>query len=103
MRMPIGLKILLWILLLVGEGAANAAPSIELGTPNNYCVVYCYIRVPFTIVNYDVTHKIGRVFCDFDAEVTAQLPIYNGDVELSTGILKKYFVGANVKSIHCHL
>jgi len=125
--MPIGLKILLWILLLVGEGAANAAPSIELGTPNNYCVVYCYIRVPFTIVNYDVTHKIGRVFCDFDAEVTAQLPIYNGeartkgiqassigvfkndtgkttgDVELSTGILKKYFVGANVKSIHCHL
>jgi len=125
--MPTSLKILLWILVLVGEGVANAAPVIELGTPINYCVVYCYIRVPFTITNYDVAHKIGRVFCDFDTEVTAQLPIYNGetktksmqaspigvfknetgkvtgDVEMSTGIIKKYFVDAKVKSVHCHL
>ena len=116
----------MWGWLLVG-GVANAAPVIELGTPDSYCVVYCYIRVPFTITNYDVEHKIGRVFCDFDADVTAKLPIYNGeartknmqaspigvfkndtgkvigDVEMSTGIIKKYFVGAKVKSVHCHL
>ena len=114
-------------MLLVGAEVANAAPVIELGKPDNYCVVYCYIRVPFTITNYEATNKIGRVFCDFDAEVTAQLPIYNGeartkniqaspigvfksdagkatgDVEMSTGIVKKYFVGAKVKSVHCHL
>ncbi len=125
--MPTSLKVLLWILLLVGEGAVNAAPVIELGKPDNYCVVYCYLRVPFTITDYDVTPKIGRVFCDFDAEVTAQLPIYHGEartknihaspigvfkrdagkvtgnVEMSTGIIKKYFVGAKVKSVHCHL
>jgi hypothetical protein len=125
--MPTSLKILLWVLLLVVGGAANAAPVIELGKPDNYCVVYCYIRVPFTITNYDASHKIGRVFCDFDAEVTAQLPIYNGeartkniqassigvfkndmgkatgDVEMSTGIIKKYFVDAKIKSLHCHL
>jgi len=125
--MPTSLKIMLWVLLLAGGGAANAAPVIELGTPDNYCVVYCYIRVPFTVTNYDATHKIGRIFCDFDTEVTAKLPIYNGeartkniqaspigvfkndtgkatgDVEMSTGIVKKYFVGAKVKSVHCHL
>jgi hypothetical protein len=125
------LKIVLWVLLLAGGTGANAAPSttpvIELGTPNNYCVVYCYIRVPFTITNYDVTHKMGRIFCEFDAEVTARLPVYNGeartksiqaspigvfkneagkatgDVEMSTGIIKKYFEGAKVKNLHCHL
>ena len=125
--MSTSLKILLWVLLLTGEGIAYAVPTIELGTPANYCVVYCYIRVPFTIANYDVTPRMGRIFCDFDAEVTAELPIYNGeartkniqaspigvfknnagtatgDVEMSTGIIKKYFVGAKVKSLHCHL
>lgn len=125
-KMPTSLKILLWALLLVSANVTNAAPVIELGKPDNYCVVYCYIRVPFTITNYDA-NKIGRVFCDFDAEVTAQLPIYNGetrtkniqaspigvfksdagkvtgDVEMSTGIVKKYFVGAKVKNIRCHL
>ena len=121
------MKIFLWILLFFGVGVANAAPTIELGAPDNYCVVYCYIRVPFTIANYDTSHKMGRVFCDFDAEVTARLPIYNGeartknmqaspigvfkndsgkatgDVEMSTGIIKQYFVGAKVKNVHCHL
>lgn len=122
------LKILLGVLLfLAKDGAANSAPVIELGTPNNYCVVYCYVRIPFTIANYEVMHKIGRVFCDFDIDVMAQLPIYNGeaktknmqassigvfknetgkvsgDVEMSTGIIKKYFVDAKVKSVHCHL
>ncbi len=121
------LRVLLWALLLTGEGAANATPVIEQGTPETYCVVYCYIRAPFTIANYDATHKIGRVFCDFDAEVTARLPIYNGetrtknmqasvigvfknetgkatgDVEMSTGVIKKYFVSAKVNSIRCHL
>lgn len=126
-NMPISLKILLWVLLLVGEGVANAAPVIELGKPENYCVIYCYVRVPFTIANYDASHKIGRISCDFDADVTAKLPIYNGeartknmqassigvfkndagkatgDVEMSTGIVKKYFVDAKVNKIHCHL
>jgi len=121
------LKILCLTFLLWGKGFAYATPAIEVGAPENYCVVYCYIRIPFTIANYDVAHKIGRVFCDVDAEVSAQLPIYNGetktknmqesaigvfkneagkatgDVEMSTGIIKKYFVGAKVKSVHCHL
>ena len=121
------LKIFLWILLFAGEGAASAAPVIELGAPENYCVVYCYIRVPFIIANYGATHKMGRVFCEFDAEVTAQLPVYNGeartksmqaspigvfkndagkttgDVEMSTGIVKKYFVGAKLNRVRCHL
>jgi len=125
--MPTSLKTLLWVLLIMAGRTAEAAPVIELGTPNNYCVVYCYIRVPFTITNYDISHKMGRVFCDFDADVTAQLPIYNGetktksmqaspigvfknetgkvtgDVEMSTGIVKKYFVDAKVKSVQCHL
>ena len=122
------LKIFLWILLLLaGEGAANAAPVIKLAAAESYCVVYCYIRVPFTIASYDPKPKMGRVFCEFDAEVTAQLPVYNGeartknmqaspigvfkndagnatgDVEMSTGIVKKYFVGAKVNSVRCHL
>lgn len=126
--MPSKLKMLLWTLLLLGgEGVASAAPVIQLEEPNNYCVVYCYVRVPFTIANYEATHKIGRVFCDFDVDVTARLPIYNGeiktknmqassigvfksdtgkitgDVEMSTGIIKQYFVAAKLKSIHCHL
>jgi hypothetical protein len=121
------IQILLWALLIMGADSAIAAPVVELGTPDNYCVVYCYIRVPFTITNYDASHKMGRVFCNFDAEVTAKLPIYNGeartksmqastigvfknetgkvtgDVEMSTGIIKQYFVGAKINSIHCHL
>ncbi len=121
------LKILLCAMLLTGEAMANAAPVIELGTPGNYCVVYCYVRVPFSIANYGTTNKIGRVFCDFDVEVSAKLPVYNGetrarkiqvssigvfksvagittgDAEMSTGIIKQYFVGAKVKSINCHL
>lgn len=121
------LKILLWALLLTGAGAANAAPTINLGEANNYCVTYCYIRVPFTIADYGATNKIGRVFCDFDADVTASLPVYGGeartknmqatsigvfkadketvkgDVEMNTGITNRYFVGAKLKSVHCHL
>ncbi len=131
-------KILLLALLLSAAGCSeqnstpenkvsNANIAVEMGTPENYCVVYCYIRVPFTIAKYDISHKIGRVFCDFDTEVTAKLPIYNGeartkvvqaspigvfkneagtatgDVEMSTGIIKKYFVAAKVKNVHCHL
>ena len=125
--MPSQLKILLWILLLSGADVANAAPIINLGTAENYCVTYCYIRIPFTIASYGATSRIGRVFCDFDADVTAQLPVYDGetrtknmqaavigvfkadrgsvtgDVEMNTGIIKKYFVGAKLKSVRCHL
>ena len=132
------LKILLLTFFLAIEGCSehtsteekihnNSGPIVEMGPPETYCVVYCYIRVPFSIPKYDMSHKLGRVFCDFDAEMTAQLPIYNGekrtksiqasaigvfknetgtatgDVEISTGIIKKYFVGAKVKTVHCHL
>lgn len=121
------MKTSLWVLFLAGTSVANASPVIELGTPENDCVVYCYIRVPFTIANYGSTHKIGRIFCDLDADVTAKLPVYNGeartkdvqassigvykvsagyatgDVEMNTGITKAYFVGAKVKSARCHL
>ena len=120
------LKTLLWGLLLTGSEAAGAAPVIEMGEPETYCVTYCYIRVPFTVTDYGPGERIGRVFCEFDAEVTAALPVYHGekktkgmraspigvfrskdgagigDVEMSTGIIKNYFLGANVKSIHCH-
>ena len=98
-----------------------------MGTPENYCVVFCYIRVPFSISKYDASHKTGRVFCDLNADVTARLPIYKGaaktkniqaspmgffknekgmatgSVEMSTGIVKKYFVSAKVNNVRCHL
>jgi hypothetical protein len=114
-------------LLFVGAKVAAAAPAINLGTPENYCVTYCYVRVPFTVANLDPSRQIGRVFCEFDVEVTARLPVYNGeakskdlhaspigvfrndagtgkgDVEMSTGIIKAYFLGAKVKSLNCHL
>ena len=130
-------NLLLLALFLVGEGCSERSITqentnktgtvVEMGTPENYCVVYCYIRIPFTIAQYDATHKTGRVFCDFDAEVTARLPIdkgvvrskhiqgapigvfknengkATGNVELSTGIIKKYFVNAKVKNVHCHV
>ena len=116
---------LLWSLLLTGTEAVGA-PVIEMGEPENYCVTYCYIRVPFSVTNYGPGQKIGRVFCEFDAEVTATLPVYlgeartrgmqaspigvfktsdgkgAGDVEMSTGVIKKYFVGAKTKSVRCH-
>ncbi|MEJ1958633.1 MAG: hypothetical protein WDM70_03555 [Nitrosomonadales bacterium] len=69
------------LLLLADIGIANATAEVKIGEPENYCVVYCYIRVPFSIANYEATHKIGRVFCDFDVEVTAQLPIYNSEAK----------------------
>ena len=134
----INLKILLLIFFLALEGCSehpstnnkienSSGPIVEMGTPETYCVVYCYIRAPFSIPKFDMNHKLGRVFCDFDAEVTASLPIYkgetrtksiqasaigvfknetgkaSGDVEISTGIIKKYFVAAKVKNVHCHL
>jgi len=126
-HMVFTLRIVLWVLFGFGALPANAAPAIELGAPGNYCVVYCYIRVPFTIADYALGHKIGRVFCDFDAEVSSRLPVYNGetrakniqataigvfksdngvatgDVEISTGIIKQYFVSAKVNSVHCRL
>lgn len=108
------------------SGAAYAAPEIKLGTPESYCVTYCYVRVPFTIPNFGATHKIGRVFCDFDIDISAKLPVYNGetrtknvktstigvfkteketaegDVEMSTGIIKDYLKATKVNNISCH-
>ena len=121
------LKWLLWSLLLSASAAKAAVPAIEMGKPETYCVVYCYIRAPFSITNYGPGQKVGRVFCDFDAEVTAALPVYkgetktkglqassigvfraqdgvgHGDVEISTGVIKNYFLNAKTKSIRCHL
>ena len=126
-KKPTRWKLFLWVLLLAGEGSAVAAPEIKLGSPENYCVTYCYVRVPFTIPNYGVRHKIGRIFCDFDVDVVAKLPIYNGetrtkdmqtsvigvfkseketakgDVEFATGVIKDYFIDAKLKSLKCHL
>lgn len=120
-------NILLWTLFALGTGAAEASPTITLGAANNYCSVFCYIRVPFTITHYESTQRIGRIFCDFDAEVTSRLPVYNGEprtkimqaspigvfaitpgeikgfAEMETGIRKVYFVDGKIKSIHCHL
>lgn len=108
------------------SGIANAAPEIKLGTPESYCVTYCYIRVPFTIPNFGATHKIGRIFCDFDVDISAKLPVYDGetrtknmktsaigvfkteketaegDVEISTGMIKDYLKSTKVNSISCH-
>jgi hypothetical protein len=107
--------------------AAGDAPAIALGKPESYCVTYCYVRMLFTVANYDPAHKMGRIFCDLDADVTARLPVYNGeartkdvqaevigvfkndaggakgDVEMNTGIAVKYFIGAKLKSANCHL
>jgi hypothetical protein len=118
-------KILLCLLLMTE--AAHAAPQITLGTSDNYCVVTCYIRIPFTITHYESTRNIGMLYCDVDAEVTSTLPAYDGqirtnnlrqspigvfknaggeikgDVEVDTGIRKKDFVAANVKTVSCHL
>jgi hypothetical protein len=124
------LKFCLGIFLAAGAGmayAVGAAPAITLGQAESYCVTVCYVRVPFTVANYDPARKTGRVFCDLEADVTARLPVYNGeaktrsvqassigvfkndvgggkgDVEMSTGIMDKYFIGAKLKSANCHL
>ena len=122
------LPTLLCGLLFTVSGNAGAAPTLEMGKPENYCVVYCYIRVPFTVKDYGGSgQKIGRVFCDFDVDVTAALPVYQGetrtksiktstigvfktldgkgqgDAEINTGIIKNYFINGKANSIRCHL
>ena len=118
--------IMLACVLLANAGRAEASPEIIMGTPENYCVTYCYIRVPFQVTNFDPTHRTGRLFCDLEAEVSARLPVnagevktkylqaspigvfaikngtYMGDVEMDTGVIKNYFVDAKIKSVHCH-
>ena len=116
---------LLWLSLV--SGYVYAAPVLTLGTSDNYCVVTCYIRIPFAITNYESTRNIGMVYCDVDAEVTSIMAAYDGqirtrnlkqspigvfkitagaikgDVEVDTGISKKNFREAKVKSASCHL
>jgi len=120
-------KILLTVLLALCAGMAEAAPTVTLGKDDNYCVVYCYVRVPFTITNLESTHHTGRIFCDLESVVTAKLPVYNGEarskivqastigvfaiapgeikgsVEMDTGIRKAYFVDGKIKNARCHL
>jgi hypothetical protein len=118
-------KILLWLLLMTGT--VHAAPLLTLGTSDNYCVVTCYIRIPFTITHYESTRNVGMVYCDVDAEVTSIMAAYDGqirtknlqqspigvfkntagaikgEVEVDTGISKKNFREAKVKTASCHL
>jgi hypothetical protein len=121
------LNILLFSLLALSAELAHAAPTITLGKADSYCVVLCYIRVPFTIANLESTQHTGRIICDLESAVTARLPVYNGEtrtrimqtttigvfaiapgeikgaVEMDTGIRKPYFVEGKVKSARCHL
>src|SRR3569832_356099 len=118
--------ILLWTLLVMSCGA-EAAPVIALGIPENYCATFCYIKIPYTITGLESSHKIGRIFCDIEAEISSQLPVYKGETrvrlmqsspigvfkivpgpiqgftEMETGIRKVYFVGSHVRSTSCHL
>jgi len=108
-------------------GAVQAAPVITLGKADDYCVVFCYIRIPFTITHYDSTRNVGMVYCDVDAEATSAMPANDGKirsksmhgspigvfkntpgeikgaVEIDTGISKKNFKGSRVKTASCHL
>ncbi len=114
-------------MLLAIAGAAEANPEIILGTPENYCVTYCYINIPFTVTGFDPAHRTGRIFCELDAEISTKLPVHageiktkslhassigvfinkngaaSGDVEMDTGITKHFFVGGKIKSVNCHL
>jgi hypothetical protein len=120
-------RVLLALMLLANVGLAAAAPEVIMGTPENYCVTYCYIRIPFQVTGYDPAHRTGRLFCDLEAVVSARLPVNAGevktklvqaspvgvftsksgaavgDVEMDTGVIKNYFVDAKIKSVHCHL
>ena len=115
----------LWLLLLAGS--AHAAPQLTLGASDNYCVVTCYIRIPFTITGYESTRNIGMVYCDVDVELKSIMAAYDGhvgtkdlrqspigvfkntpgtikgEVEVDTGISKKNFLDAKVKTASCHL
>lgn len=118
-------KTIFWLLIMAET--ANAAPMLELGASSNYCLATCYIRIPFTITNYESTRNIGMVYCDVDAEVTSIMIAYGGqirtrilhqssigvfknaagaikgDVEVDTGISKVYFKEARIKKARCHL
>jgi hypothetical protein len=117
---------ILLCLLLISE-AAPAVPVITLGAADDYCVVFCYIRIPFTITHYDSTRNVGMVYCDVDAEATSIMVANNGEirtrkmhespigvfkntageikgaVEIDTGIRKLNFKGSKVKTASCHL
>ena len=107
-------------------GAVHAAPVVTLGISDNYCVVFCYIRIPFTITQYESTRNVGMLYCDVDAEATSimvanqgeirirsmhESPIgvfkntpgkIRGAVEIDTGIRKINFKGSRVKTASCH-
>jgi hypothetical protein len=118
-------KILLWLLLMTGT--VHAAPLLTLGTPVNYCMATCYVRIPFTITNYESKRNIGMIYCDVEVELTSIMAAYDGhvgtrnlrqspigvfknatgaikgDVEVDTGISKNNFREAKVKTASCHL
>src|ERR1035437_4486289 len=72
-------------------GTVHAPPLLTLGTSDNYCVVTCYIRIPFTITNYQSIRNVGMVYCDGDAEVTSILAAYDGQIR--TKILPQSPIG----------
>lgn len=116
---------LLWLSLLAGS--AHAAPQLTLGAPDNYCVVTCYVRIPFTITGYESARNIGMVYCDVDVELKSIMAAYDGhvgsrelrqspigvfkntagtirgEVQVDTGISKRNFLDAKVKTATCHL
>ncbi len=120
-------KLLLPCLLYFPLPALADTPVVSMGTAETYCVVHCYLKVPFTITHFQSAQKMGRVLCELDAQVSARLPVYNGElrskmvhasptgvfkntngvfsgeVEMDTGIRKEHFDSAHLKSASCHL
>ncbi|KXS32627.1 MAG: hypothetical protein AWT59_1222 [Candidatus Gallionella acididurans] len=121
------LKATVFIWLSIVIGTAHAAPQLTLGASDNYCVVTCYVRIPFTITGYESTRNIGMVYCDVDVELKSIMAAYDGhvgsrdlrqspigvfkntpgtitgEVQVDTGISKKNFLDARVKTATCHL
>ena len=113
--------------LLFVTAAVQATPVVTLGTSDDYCVVHCYIRIPFTITHYESTRNVGMLYCDVDAEATSIMVANNGEirtrsihdspigvfkntageikgaVEIDTGISKNHFKGSRVKTASCHI
>lgn len=121
------LKATIFIGLSILIGTAHAAPQLTLGESDNYCVVTCYVRIPFVLTGYESTRNIGMVYCDVDVELKSIMATYDGhvgskdlrqspigvfkntpgtikgEVQVDTGISKRNFLDAKVKTATCHL
>lgn len=121
------LKATVFIWLSIVIGTAHAAPQLTLGASDNYCVVTCYVRIPFVLTGYESARNIGMVYCDVDVELKSIMAAYDGrvgskdlrqspigvfknipgtikgEVQVDTGISKRNFLDAKVKTATCHL